>query len=365
MANKRRRWITVLSPFVSVFFFIVVGEIALRGYQYVRFDISFLTGQPLHSDQPQTLSPISLDQELGWRATENYRFEGIRENWGGTTYPATITQDEHGFRMYGDSASSKTKILVIGDSFTQAVDASDGHPYYAVVGNRLNAEIFAYGGGGYGSLQELMILDKYVEAIKPDLILWQYSTNDIVNNSVEMETASTINNNGMRRPYLVDGKISYLIPKKDSYGIRLLALQYCRLCYMVMNRVDRLQVWMKGISIESDTAPGQAGHSLFVQAVSTTDKIMKRVAERAGSTPIVAFVVGSGSPYGPEYDTAFMKISQDHRILLLTDVDSKVNSAEVQGTVVRGADGAHWNNTGHEIAGQVIADNLEVMQLRK
>jgi hypothetical protein len=101
----------------------------------------------------------------------------------------------------GDVASDKPRVFVIGDSFTQAPeDASDGKTYYSDL-KKLGLEVFAYGGSGYGSLQEFMILDRYYNVVKPDLIVWQYSTNDVVNNSPELETASRVNNNGMVRPY--------------------------------------------------------------------------------------------------------------------------------------------------------------------
>jgi len=49
-----------------------------------------------------------------------------------------------------------------------------------------------------------MVLDQYVDFIDPAIILWQYSGNDIINNSYELERSSYINNNGMRRPYLTE-----------------------------------------------------------------------------------------------------------------------------------------------------------------
>ena len=106
--------------------------------------------------------------------------------------------------MFGKLSSAKPRVFVIGDSFTQATAASDQQTYYAVLQRLLDVEVFAYGGGGYGSLQEFMILDRYLDLIKPSLILWQFCTNDFINNSPELETGSVINNNGIVRPYWVD-----------------------------------------------------------------------------------------------------------------------------------------------------------------
>ena len=43
-------------------------------------------------------------------------------------------------------------------------------------------QVFSYGCGGYGSLQEYMILDKYFDIIDPDIIIIQTSSNDISDN---------------------------------------------------------------------------------------------------------------------------------------------------------------------------------------
>jgi hypothetical protein len=57
---------------------------------------------------------------------------------------------------------------------------SDGDTYYAIIKRKLDAEVFAYGAGGFGTLQEYMILDRYVDMIHPSLILWQFCLNDFI-----------------------------------------------------------------------------------------------------------------------------------------------------------------------------------------
>src|SRR5437867_3136868 len=98
-----------------------------------------------------------------------------------------------GFRRFGDPSSSRPKLLVVGDSFTHALEVSDDKTYYALLGDRLGAEVFAYGAGGYGTLQESLVLDEYVDIIKPDAILWQFCSNDFVNNDLELESMSYYN----------------------------------------------------------------------------------------------------------------------------------------------------------------------------
>jgi hypothetical protein len=351
----RNRVATLCLPFLSVLFCIIAGEALIRMYHFFRWDISIVDGQPR---KVGGLSSITLDSELGWRATENYRSKGLKYSSDGSSYLASVSQDERGFRMFGKLSSAKPRVFVIGDSFTQATAASDQQTYYAVLQRLLNVEVFAYGGGGYGNLQEFMILDRYLDLIRPSLILWQFCTNDLINNSPQLETASVINNNGMVRPYWVNHQISYILPKQNAVDLQLLALQYCRLCYIVMNRLDRLQAANTKHTIETETGVGKPAHAAFVESVKTTDEIMAMVRKRAGSTPIVGFLVGAWSPFGPEYVKAFDDISRHNHILLLDDIDHAVQVAEEKGAVARAADGGHWNELGHRLAGEAIATDF-------
>ncbi|MEW6298834.1 MAG: SGNH/GDSL hydrolase family protein [Thermodesulfobacteriota bacterium] len=344
-------------PLASVLLCLITGEIAVRVYHLLRFDISVIDGRPRHQSSNR-FSSITLDDRLGWRATENYRFEGTKRSSDGAEYPVRVSQDANGFRMFGDAFSGKPKIFVIGDSFTQAVDASDDKTYYAVIKQSLDIEVFAYGAGGYGSLQEYMIFDRYFDVIKPDLVLWQYSTNDFVNNSPELEAASRINNNGMVRPYLHNNQIQYVLPQKHAKEIRLFSLRYCRLCYITLSRLDKLRAAQSLHTVERETFAGGPSHSMFLHSLQVTDKIMEMVRRRAGSTPIVAFIVGTGFPCGPEYEEGLKEISSRHNIILLDGVERAVLTAEKAAATVRAADGSHWNELGHRIAGEAIVQAL-------
>ena len=81
---------------------------------------------------------------------------------------------------------------------------------------------------------------------------------------------------------------------------------------------------------------------------------MEQVRTRAGSVPIVGFIVGTGDPYGPEYEEGLKEISRRHNIILFDNIDRAVLNAEHKEAIVRAADGAHWNELGHHIAGEAI-----------
>jgi hypothetical protein len=193
---------------------------------------------------------MRLSQYLGWENKANYRFIKNLRGYGEIIY----STKEYGFRSFSDVNTRKKKIFVIGDSFTQACSVSDGWTYYDYLEkNNDNIEIFSYGGGGYGSLQEYMILDKYIDIIRPDLILWQFCPNDFINNDHELESASLKNNNHMIRPYYKEGRIEWLYPKQN-YGWIYSVVQSSYLLRMLNIRLNILKAEKKG-SIEDKLSP--------------------------------------------------------------------------------------------------------------
>ena len=357
VAGGRGRLITFLLPIASVFLVLAAGELVVRTWHYYRWDIPFFDGQ---ARDLGNLSPIALDDQFGWRATPNFRYDGPKRSSDGTEYPVNMTLDANGFRMYGDLTSPAPRIFVIGDSFTEAVHVSDDKTYYAPLKTR-NINVFAYGCGGWGTLQEYMILDKYFDVIKPDVIVWEFSTNDIVNNSPELETASTINNNDMVRPYLVNGAVRYILPRSHAATLRLLALRYSRLFYIVLTRIDRLHAMLPERTVETDTSPNGPAHPQFLKALATTDEIMGMVRKRVGTVPIVGFTVGSDPIYGPEYIEGLQTAARNHDVTL-AEVENDVLDAERRGMIVRAEDGSHWNELGHRIAGVALTKFLSEHQ---
>jgi hypothetical protein len=348
---------TLLLPVVSVLLFVAFAEAGLRLYHFFRHDLSLVDGQP-GAGTTQKLSPILLDAKLGWRAAENFRFSGTTASADGSRYALSVSQDSKGFRAYGDVRNGKRKFLVLGDSFTQAIAASDDRTYFAILKKALDVEVFAYGAGGYGSLQEYMILDMYVDVIRPDVILWQLTTNDLINNSSDLEATSRLNNNGLVRPYWRSGRIEYVLPVADSRRTRLLALRYCRLCYMVINRLDRLRATGDVRTVEQETFEGGPARQMFEQSLATTSAVMKLFKKRAGSIPVYAFVAGTGPSVGAEYADGLIAVCLENGIDVLTNVESRVLAAEKSGAVVRAEDKTHWNETGHKIVGDAIVDAM-------
>ena len=263
----------LLLPVLSVLIFFVAGELGFRLYQ--RWDAGIPFRSSLGQDEWNPAWPLVLDDTLGWRARAGYQDfrESTETTSKGVKYAVKRSQKEYGFRMFGDLRSTRPKVFVIGDSFTQAFQVSDEDTYYATLKDVLGVEVFAYGAGGYGTLQEYMILDQYMDMIKPTLILWQFCTNDFINNDPALETASLINNNGWRRPYWVDGHIVYIIPKPWSGSFRIFAQRHSRLLHFLLSRWDRLLAIYPVQTVEVQIKREGPAHKGFQHAVQVNQRV--------------------------------------------------------------------------------------------
>jgi hypothetical protein len=340
---------SILSVLLLLVAGLVIGEVAIRTVHLVRDGIPFM-------ETPSgRVGAIVLDPRLGWRATDWYMQDLVETTAGGAIYPIHRSQGAHGFRQYGNVQTREAKLLVIGDSFTQASAVSDDKTYHALLKGRLGIEVFAYGTGGYGTLQEYMILDEVMDVIQPTVMLWQFCTNDFINNDHALEIASTINNNGWTRPYWEQGQIHLHSPKPSGLQVREWISRHSRFLYFMASRADRLRARTAPESVERVIGREGFAHPGFARSVKTTDELMARVRARAGSIPIHAFSCENEEPY----NTAFEGIARRHAIQYWKDVPDAVHDALKAGEDVLASDG-HWNARGHALVADRLVRHLRV-----
>ena len=349
--GKKLTLITASGALVIVLMGVILGlgELAIRSIHLLRDGIPFFESQA-----GGRVGSITLDQELGWKATEHYREALVEKTKGGQLYPVRRSQSQYGFRQFGDLNSNRLKMLVIGDSFTHATAASDERTYHALLSTLLDVEVFAYGAGGYGTLQEFLVFDRYLDIIRPDVILWQYCVNDFINNDNDLERRSLINNNGWVRPYWRNGQIALLSPKESSVQVRDWINHHSRFLYFIISRIDRLRALNTRETVEVEIEAEGMGHAEFLRAVHVTDALMGRVRARAGGRSIMAFDCIREEPY----DQAFREISAHYAITYWDDIGAVVREADQRGEDVYASDGGHWNERGHELIAQALAVHI-------
>lgn len=254
---------------------------------------------------------------------------------------------QNGFKRWGDLSSGKKKILIIGDSFTQDIFVNNGEEWYASLEKAYpNVEFFVYGSGGYGSLQEYMVLNDYIDKINPDVILWQFCVNDYENNYYPRDSLAYGRNNLAVRPYLENGKIVYRLPlifpllrQYSAIGDKLLAIYDSNFKTLAQ----------KDATLVNYGNPKE----IIDQSVLATEEIMKKVAQRIGSRK--AYMFETGGAIG-EKEKNLCKISN---MICIEGVSEDVEKQNTKDNPVHPVGDFHWNLRGNILAGQVLLDYFQ------
>lgn len=143
----------------------------------------------------QTASIYTGDRDTGWAlrpGAEGYQIGEAKQY-------VTINSDglrdrEHAVQKPADTL----RIAVLGDSFSAALEVPQDKAYWAVLESKLGAclapkkvEVINFGVGGFGQNHELMMLRSRAFKYQPDLVLLQvFLGNDIFNNSKELSKGS-------------------------------------------------------------------------------------------------------------------------------------------------------------------------------
>ncbi|MGB8338259.1 MAG: SGNH/GDSL hydrolase family protein [Burkholderiales bacterium] len=290
--------------------------------------------------------PYDYDHDLGWVLKPSYQTVFNTQDVDGTWHLSHLKTDSHGFRAWGDIKTNKKKLLIIGDSFTAHPYTSDDQAYFSVAAKQLNMEIFAGGGGGYGTLQELILLEKYVKEINPDIFVLQFCSNDFSDNHHDFKTNSIVRNQSNFRPYLHQGRIIknnhsvYRIFYRFSYTFRILDIGLQKLQY----------AYYQGYSAK----PSDPTSASYMQGPYTiTAELMKQMkATLPAKTK--AYTINCNTRTQPLRDY-WMEISSKSGFTPLPGVSQAVEIQEANGETVRVKDGSHWNITGNRIVGEELS----------
>lgn len=317
---------------VSCIFTLGLGEIALRAYQ-------------------STLKPyFESDEYLGWVVKKNVHYELAKKDGCGELYHLTYQTDSLGFRKFGNTLTSKKKVLFIGDSFTQAQDASDDSTYYTLLSKWLNFEVFAYGTGGHGTLQEALRLEQIITQINPHLVVLQFCENDLINNCYELEQASIQHNNRHRRPYLdINDSLFYANPAINS--TLSFIIEKSKLLSFIMGKIRNLLI--------SKTNSKEIFNPVeYNKAKQITDKCLKKIkliCAKSRAT-FVSFTVNE-SLIGSK--KTYQSLMRQNNIEILGDVPQAIANKEKQGECCLAEDKGHWNHTGHRICAESLMNRLQ------
>lgn len=299
-------------------------------------------------------SALRFDPVLGWAMRESYRRVYTQYTHGGSRYLVRFSTDSSGGRVCGDAGTgARRKILVVGDSFTEAWEVNDNLEYYCVAGRSLGAQVHGFGAGGYGTLQERMVVERLLPTERPDLVILQVCYNDFINNDFGLEKASWQNNHFQKRPYWREGHVEFLLPNHFPIWFEVARMHSRIASNLYDGFVNRSAATAH--SVEQDIERDGAGHPGFQAAAVETRELFGQIKQLLKARRLAVFATDLQEPYLSGYRRIFRELD----IPFIEDGAAAVRSASAQSVDVFAHDGVHWNETGDRIAGEALARAIQ------
>jgi hypothetical protein len=333
------------------------GFVALEAY--LRIYPRLGPYDPWHSLSNNANVLYDRDAETGWALRRNLRLEFGQKDAAGVEFLARFSTDDSGWLASADRTSPRPRLLFVGDSFTADPFVSNSDAYYSVVKNRVDADVFAMGASGFGTLQQLILLERSYRAIRPDVIVLQFCANDFENNSVELEARTANRSQRFARPYYANGR-------------RMFLQGYASLYRLLIDRSRAFSFVDRQLSVlEQQYFKPTVTLDVFDRAEAITLDLLKQIKATAKETHRFATFncfseatdqLGSGVKIAAGSNAALTKrwerVARAAGFETWPEIARTVDDAESHGAVVRMSDRAHWNRLGHEIAGKVLAERL-------
>lgn len=172
--RPRRAAVKVTAVAITLALIVVLLEGA-AGLRIVHWPLVF---QKLAGDGTQFLWAYRQDPELSFRRRPFDHWEGrpASDIERGSSMPSSLadpisfTYDEWGYR----NAVSRTEsdIVLIGDSYIEGAHVSDDQTVARRLEERLGRAVQNLGVAGYGSKQQLIVLQKDAVRFDPEVIVW-------------------------------------------------------------------------------------------------------------------------------------------------------------------------------------------------
>jgi len=318
-------------------------------------------------------SQYQLDPELGWTLKPNFMRNLKQLSLDGKSYPVSFSTNENGLRTHGDLRSATTKILVLGDSHTAENYVSNKDMWYSIMADRLNAAqgllgkeyfVWAGGGGGWGSYQELLLLRRLLKQVRPDIFVLQFCENDFVNNHKQWESMSIVRSQKYRRPYLGSMEIPSFSDDWSSTFWRNSVLGASRTFnfFDILTQIVQSKYYGGfGPALDKEV---QARYKR--ESIAITQIIINQMRTELGSTPAYMVTCSANETNNDWISIAraagFIPLPQGFDVLhsyVQQDIASMLQkkSFDSKGSVLH-ADGGHLNSRGNYEYGVATADAL-------
>ncbi|TNE51665.1 MAG: SGNH/GDSL hydrolase family protein [Bacteroidetes bacterium] len=346
ISPARQRLFRLIAVLFGLFLIFVVGELFLRVF-------------PGPVSDPPAPPPYNYrvpDETYGWLVQEGYQYTGTLHDQCDTVYPINISFGSSGFRTWGDpDVTRRLKVLFLGDSYTACAQTSDDRLFYKLLGDSLPIEVFAYGAAGYSNAQQLLVLEKYFDAVQPDLVVWQMCSNDFIDNYWELEEIANYHVR-MKRPYILeDGSVVHKLAAEYPRNVK----PYSHFLYFILKRIAEARGTFDRPPpepAEKFIAEQNLAYAPFARSVRMTDMTYKKMkALLPAETKLLVF---DADGFQPQFDQ-FARLCRENQIEFAGGPADLLNHFRSQGDCVHTDDGYHWNDRGNALVAAFLKPHVQ------
>ncbi len=332
---------------------------------------------------------------------------------------AFVSINKNGLR---DKAYTKKKpkdtfrIIIIGDSFAEAIQLDKDKTFWSLTKEKLskcqklsskNIEVINFGVGDYGTTQEYTTLKYYASEFSPDLVLLTvFTDNDVINNSkvlsphdrfspfLELKDNKYIFDMSFRNTKTYQWRNSFVRKKLFFLINKSHILQLVNQTRIIINKQfpklisGNLKV-DKDISQNIEFIPElyKSSSVIWEKEWNVMDKSIKLIQQENSifstdylvvtlSNPIQVYPnfsvreqyfknLATNSQFYP--DQHIYKLSQIENFKILTlapllQAYADKNKAFIHGFNNTKIGSGHWNNLGHQVAGEIISNKICSLQ---
>lgn len=302
------------------------------------------------------------DKLLGWKTQPGYRFHSNNfPDIKGNQYEVHLSFDEHGFRQWGACAYDIPigNVFVVGDSYVECVEADDAKTFYSIFKDSVPVNLFAYGCAGYGTVQECLQVEKYIDSILPDWVVLEMCSNDYVDNYWGLEMYSEYKSSQTRPYFNLNGQIEYHYPRPWFEHVK----DYTLFLNFVLQRCHKALVNLKWINPKPTEEVIAADRRVAVLMTEIALTRLKKAVESKGAKLII-YILGNLSSPKNEMDDV-VAIGKKLNIPMVTGAVEKIEARESNGEVMRAFDGYHFNNNGQQVMAEVLISYFRENQFQK
>ena len=196
------------------------------------------------------------------------------------------------------------------------------------------------GAGGYGSLQEYLLMKKL--NLNNDLVILQFCSNDFDNNILEIEKINGSINQYSRRPYLDS--------KNEIYYDQSFFSKLLRTDFLGESRIlNKILFWYG-----NNKNQREVNNELKDRSYDITKIILKKIRSLH---PDKKFFI-----FNCEYsDNRWEKLAKETNFIPIIENSTNLKEAKKNNLKIYYRDGGHYNELGHEIMGLSIAKNKQLL----